>query len=121
MRCLKPGTKYAVFYSMKRALLCLTIAFSGCIHGAGSAFVIRLYDVNKISQARTLISTSDKVISVGGTVVNGGVSYNPTWSFSLDPASIYFFEIQVEVCDGTPEYVEENLIDWVGKDWCPWS
>jgi hypothetical protein len=53
-------------------------------------------------------------------------TYNPDWSFHLDPATIGFFEFQVEVCDANVTYIEEHL-DEVGGSllarsfWCPWS
>ena len=52
--------------------------------------------------------------------------YNPRWSYHLDPASISFFQCAIEVCDASPQYVEEHLSEvggafLPGSTWCPWS
>ncbi|MFN2388618.1 MAG: hypothetical protein ABR575_03290 [Actinomycetota bacterium] len=50
-----------------------------------------------------------------------GRPYNPAWSYTVGPSSIFVGEVFVEVCDASPEYVEENRREWLGEQWCPWS
>lgn len=90
-------------------------------------FVFRLDDLDKIREARAILAdiTSLKV-HVQGSIVPQRAEYNPGWSFHLDPRSIGFFEMQIEVCDANVTYVENHL-DEVGgaflpqSFWCPWS
>lgn len=90
-------------------------------------FVFELTDEAKIAEARAILSAPDSSrVHVQGTVVRGRVPYNPAWSFHLDPDSIGFFEMQIEVCDANVTYVEEHLDEVGGSTlpksfWCPWS
>lgn len=90
-------------------------------------FVFRLDDERQIAEARAILKDSASIKNhVQGTIVPSPAPYNPGWSFHLDPASIGFFEMQIEVCDSNVTYVEEHL-DEIGGSflpnsfWCPWS
>jgi hypothetical protein len=53
----------------------------------------------------------------------GKADHNEPWSWHLDPEQIEMAEIAIEVCDGTPSFVEEELdyfVETVGR-YCPWS
>lgn len=95
--------------------------------GELKAFVFRLDDERKITEARAILKNPASIKGhVQGTIVSSPAPYNPGWSFHLDPASIGFFEFQMEVCDSNVTYVEEHL-DEIGGSflpnsfWCPWS
>ncbi len=90
-------------------------------------FTIMLTDSVRIQEARDIISgvQTDRV-SVIGRVVKAPASYNPPWSYHLDPASIQFFQFATEVCDAHPLYVEEHLEEACGAFlpqciWCPYA
>jgi hypothetical protein len=126
---------------MKRVLLLATLfVLSGChsaseqgtayfkVAGATEAdtFVIALTDPAVIAEARALASGQEPLKHVTGLVVAEGVPYNAPWSFHLDPASISFAEMSIEVCDAATSYVEEHLAEvggafLPGRRWCPWS
>lgn len=74
-----------------------------------------------IDQLRAEAEAEDKSLIVSGIVRRGTHRYNPDWSFHMGPGSIVTGEFFMEVCDASPGYVEENLDDWVGERWCPWS
>lgn len=95
--------------------------------GGPIGFIFRLDDAAKIAEARAIIAgTQVDRVHVQGTIVQTGAPYNPNWSFHLDPATIGFFELQIEVCDADMGYVESHL-DEVGgaflprSFWCPWN
>lgn len=95
--------------------------------GELNEFVFRLDDQAKIAEARRILATGEQLrVHVQGTVIGRPAEYNPGWSFHLDPKTIGFFEMQIEVCDANATYVEEHL-DEVGgsflpkRFWCPWS
>jgi hypothetical protein len=95
--------------------------------GVSQEFVFKLFDPAKIAEARQILSEPGATKThVRGTIVPIRAPYNSTWSFHLEPASISFFELAMEVCDANVSYVEENLSN-VGSDflpegaWCPWS
>jgi hypothetical protein len=90
-------------------------------------FVIRLSRPELVEHARRIVRGEEtQEIHVSGLVSSGQALYNPGWRFRLSPRTIGFFENAIEVCDASPEMVEER-IDAVGTDflpgrrWCPWS
>lgn len=53
----------------------------------------------------------------------GKADHNEPWSWHLDPEQIEMAEVTMELCDGTPSFVEEELdyfVATVGR-YCPWS
>lgn len=90
-------------------------------------FVIEVTDPEKIKHARALVAGSTRSPSqIMGLVVKSPAPYNRGWRFHLDPASISFFEMAVEVCDATARYVDDHLAEvggafLPGKRWCPWQ
>lgn len=95
--------------------------------GELKTFVFRLDDERMIAEARAILKDPASIKGhVQGTIVPSPAPYNPGWLFHLDPASIGFFEMQMEVCDSNVTYVEEHL-DEIGGSflpnsfWCPWS
>ena len=88
-------------------------------------FIIQLTDPLKIQQARDILQ-SGLHRGVMGTVIKTPAGYNPSWQYHLEPDSIIFFEVAVEVCDANPRYVAEHLAEACGAflpgcTWCPWS
>jgi hypothetical protein len=92
----------------------------------GDTFVIALTDPALIAEARAQASGQEPVKHVTGIVVPEVAPYNAPWSFHLDPASISFAEMSIEVCDAATSYVEAHLAEvggafLPGRRWCPWS
>jgi hypothetical protein len=53
----------------------------------------------------------------------GESDHNAPWSWHLDPEDIEMAEITIELCDGAPSYVEDNVAEFadnIGR-YCPWS
>lgn len=92
-----------------------------------SEFVIELTDESKIQQARNILNGTQKdETHVLGRIIKRPAPYNPKWNFQLDPASISFFSMAIEVCDASIPYVEDHLDEaggpfLPGLYWCPWS
>lgn len=54
---------------------------------------------------------------------SGQADHNEPWSWHLDPEQIEMSEVTIELCDGAPSFVEEELdyfVETVGR-YCPWS
>lgn len=64
--------------------------------------------------------TSNAGIPVG-TLDCRCTGWNCPWNFHMDPASITFTHIAIEVCDGTPSYVNSHCSDFGLGSYCPWS
>jgi len=54
-----------------------------------------------------------------GLIVRGDTGVNEGWSWSIDPGSLEFAEVTMEVCDGLPSHVEEGTL--TTDRFCPWS
>ena len=44
---------------------------------------------------------------------------NAPWSWHIDPATLEFADMTIEVCDGLPSYVEDGTV--TSDQYCPWS
>jgi hypothetical protein len=60
---------------------------------------------------------------VAGRLVRGDGGFNAPWSWHLDPASIEAPDAAIELCDGRPSMVQEDLDYWVNAvgTFCPWA
>ncbi|NVJ08306.1 calmodulin [Myxococcus sp. AM001] len=93
----------------------------------GVEFIIELTDENTISHARKILSGEEKdEIHVHGRIIKRSQPYNPKFSFHLDPSTIRFFAMAIEVCDANMVYVEDHLDEaggafLPGGHWCPWD
>ena len=58
-----------------------------------------------------------------GRVAGGNAGYNAPWSWHLVPSTIQVPDVAIELCDGTPSYLEANLQEWLAdvKNYCPWG
>jgi hypothetical protein len=94
---------------------------------SNTEFIFELTDEKKIDHARRIISGEEsEEVHVMGRVIKRPKPYNPGWSYHLDPPSISFFAMAIEVCDANISYVEDHLDEACGAFlpgcfWCPWS
>jgi hypothetical protein len=53
----------------------------------------------------------------------GQAGHNGPYSWHMDPEDIEMVELTIELCDGSPDYIEENLTDWMAsvERYCPWG
>ena len=90
-------------------------------------FVFELTDPKRIQEARDILSGKQTgKTHVAGIIVKSPAPYNPDWSYHLNPESISFFEMAIEVCDADIRYVEDHLDEACGHflpgcRWCPWG
>ena len=74
----------------------------------------------EIDEMTAEAGAEDKTLIVSG-IVRKERDYNPGWNFSMGTRSIVLGESFVEVCDGSPHYVQRHRKDWLGERWCPWD
>lgn len=102
-------------------------AYFQVMDSAEKIYVIKLVESSKIEHARkTLSGKETKRVHIQGTIVKEPASYNEGWSFHLQPSSIDFFEMAMEVCDSNVELVANDLASvggafLPGNHWCPWA
>jgi len=56
-----------------------------------------------------------------GPLLPGDGGFNAPWSWRLDPDRVEMTEAAIEVCDGTPSYVEAHRADFEVVGYCPWG
>ena len=94
---------------------------------APEQFVIKLNRPEQIAQARRILSGEESgAVHIMGTVVKRPTRWNAPWRFHLAPKSIQFFELAIEVCDASIQYVDDHLDEvggafLPGSVWCPWG
>jgi hypothetical protein len=64
--------------------------------------------------------TSNAGIPVG-TLSCKCTGWNCEWDFHMAPESITFAHAAIELCDGTPSYVNSHCAEFGGGSYCPWS
>lgn len=77
----------------------------------------------QVAEAEAALA-ADRVGVVHGVLVRGDGGFNDGYSWHLDPASVTFPDLAIEICDGRPRTdVEGDLDYWtetVGV-YCPWG
>jgi hypothetical protein len=81
-------------------------------------FVLRVTDPETIRLAREQLAGRQTRFPAG-PVRRGDGRFNAPWSWHLDPAETRMVEVAIEVCDGTPSYLEEHLDEF--PMYCPWG
>nr|BCX01213.1 MAG: hypothetical protein KatS3mg041_1259 [Bacteroidota bacterium] len=123
-----------------KSLLLLLIAFPACgreeeqerdflVRVGEERFVVRIADPAQIALAREILAGRRSPMIVTGELRpgDGGFNRDPIagrrWSWHLDPRSVTFAEVTIELCDGRPSFVEENLSYWLYtvRRFCPWN
>lgn len=90
-------------------------------------FTIKLTEPDKIQKARNILSGDERnEIHVLGRIRKTKAPYNSNWNYYLEPSTINFFTIAIEVCDASTQYTEDHLDEaggafLPGAFWCPWS
>ncbi len=92
-------------------------------------FVVRLVKPDQIAVARARLNGTKPQGIISGHLVNGDGGFNRDpdsnthWSWHIDPNTVSFPQIAMEVCDGRPSDVESNKSHWITsvKMFCPWS
>jgi hypothetical protein len=75
-------------------------------------------------EAQLALPEADRMQHINGEILEqpAGCDLNPGWSWYFNPAAWDLADISIEVCDGNPQYVEDNLQDFLDINrYCPWS
>jgi inhibitor of cysteine peptidase len=92
---------------------------------AGEQFRVWVTNPQAVQQILDLAAGNSLANIPNGRIVRGPGEgdHNLPWSWHLDAEEIEMAEVTIEVCDGTPSYVEEHVdefVETVGR-YCPWS
>jgi hypothetical protein len=119
---LDPGGEYWVFVEAEAAIQARATA-SPVIATFEVAEVetyrIELTEEADIGVAYQLAAGLPAPAIPNGLIAEGDGGVNAPWSWHIDPASLEFAEVTIEVCDGLPSYVEDGSL--TSDYFCPWS
>lgn len=89
----------------------------------GERFSVFITNPETVEQVLVLSRGQSDARIPNGRILRGEVSYNKPWHWHLDSQDIQMADVTVELCDGRPSDVENNLDYWVGTvfRFCPWS
>jgi hypothetical protein len=110
----------------------LLLVIAGCAPTTSAHDPIAVFEVAGVEQYRIELATPELVEHAEkllngeavaaiplGTVVRDDPSVNAPWSWHIDPATLEFAAVTIEVCDGLPSYVEDGTV--TSDQYCPWS
>ena len=72
-----------------------------------------------VAHAEALLAGEQVAAIPNGVVVRNDPGPNAPWSWHIDPATLDFADMTIEVCDGLPSYVEDEIV--TSDQFCPWS
>ncbi len=90
-------------------------------------FIVDITNDADIDHARRLLTgVETSKPHIMGRIRKQKKDYNPSYDFYLDPQTVAFFDMAIEVCDSTPQYVDDHLDEACGAFlpgcyWCPWG
>jgi hypothetical protein len=91
----------------------------------GETFHVWVTNPDTIAQLLALQAGESTASIPNGRILAGpGLGeHNAPWSWHLDPEDIDMADFSIELCDGAPSYVEENLSEYtdVIQRYCPWG
>lgn len=92
---------------------------------SGEVFQVWVTNPDTIDQLFALQAGESQANIPNGPILEGAgvANHNMPWSWHLDPEQTEMAEVTIEVCDGAPSFVEENLDEFVNNvgQYCPWN
>lgn len=85
----------------------------------GETYRVELATPELLAHAEALLAGENVAAIPNGEVVRGDPGVNAPWSWHIDPATLEFADMTIEVCDGLPSYVEDATV--TSPNFCPWS
>ena len=86
------------------------------------SFRIQINDAEVIRIADSL-QANEISINLSAPIRPGDGGFNAPYSWHLDPDSVSFVDLTIEVCDGKPSFIEDDLDYWLNTlgTYCPWG
>jgi hypothetical protein len=86
----------------------------------GERFIIYVTDPETIRLA--LENMEGKIACSRWGLARGDDGFNKPWSWHLRPETVRMVEVSIELCNGTPSFVESELDYWLEtvRSYCPW-
>jgi hypothetical protein len=89
---------------------------------SGERFVVEVINADQVQQLEARLAAGTEGV-VNGAIAAGDDGYNQPWSWHMVPATVHAADASIELCDGRPSLIEDDLgywLDTVGQ-FCPWG
>jgi hypothetical protein len=88
----------------------------------GQSLTVWITNPAFIAEAESLLAAGQQKVPLFEEVIDG-VGCDPQYTWHVDPEAASFADFTIELCDGTPSYVEQNKTTWIRQvgSYCPWS
>jgi hypothetical protein len=89
---------------------------------SGETFVVEVRTTDQVDQLEARLASGQEGV-ISGELAAGDAGYNQPWSWHMVPTTVHAPDVAIEVCDGRPSMVEEDLEYWVEtvERFCPWG
>ena len=89
---------------------------------SGEEFVVEVITQSQVDDMEARLASGAEGV-INGEIEAGSAGYNEPWSWHMVPASVETPDLAIEVCDGRPSMVEEDLAYWLDTlgRFCPWG
>lgn len=78
--------------------------------------------VISLAEQQLQLPPEERFLHINGSIAAGDGGHNQPWSWHFVPDEWSLAEISIEICDGTPSWVESDLEYWLTLgQFCPWS
>ena len=92
------------------------------IEVSGETFVVQVDDDDQVRQMEARRASGAEGV-VSGDLAAGDGGFNAPWGWHMAPSTVHAPDVAIEVCDGRPSMVEEDLAYWLNtvERFCPWG
>ncbi len=89
---------------------------------SGETFVVGVTTPDQLQQMEARLASGEEGV-LSGELAAGDAGYNDPWSWHLIPSTVHTPDMAIEVCDGRPSMVEDDLDYWLEtvERFCPWG
>ena len=89
---------------------------------SGERFVVHVEGAAQISALEARMEAGEEGV-INGDIEAGDGGFNAPWGWHMVPTTVHTADMAIELCDGRPSLVEDDLAYWLGtvKQFCPWG
>jgi hypothetical protein len=80
---------------------------------AGEKYNIFITNKETIKQVYAVQAGESRATIPNGKLIKGAASYNPGWSWYIDPEDVIMTDLAVDLFNGLPSQVEQDVNYWV--------
>jgi hypothetical protein len=92
------------------------------IEVSGEEFRVQVTDPVQATRLEARMASGETGV-LSGALLPGSGGFNAPWSWHLDPTTVHAPDSSIELCDGRPGMVEDDLGYWLESvgQFCPWG